>query len=133
MPERLYCQSLSPRPRLHCVSSITGETITLCSARGSEAEGEAPLLATAGFDQRQQEKTTSHFNSDRNDECKEFMACEVGIAKETRVPHFTFADLEENEQELTTFKTKSRRSRSSIDTAERALRLRGGNPRRLRT
>ena len=78
----------------------------LCSARASDAEGEAPLLATVGLDQRQQDKITSPVNSDRNDECKECIACEAEIAEENPVQHFAFADLEENEQELTTFKTK---------------------------
>lgn len=75
----------------------------------TEAEGEALLLATTGLDQRQQEKIIVRFNADRNDEYKEFIekcvAFEAEIAEETRVQHFTFAELGENEQELLKFKT----------------------------
>lgn len=75
----------------------------------AEAEGEALLLATVGLDQKQQEKIIARFNADRDDEYKEFIekciAFEAEIAEETRVKHFTFAELEENEQELTKFKT----------------------------
>jgi len=74
----------------------------------AEAEGEALLLATVGLDQKQQEKIVARFNADRDDEYKEFIekciAFEEEIAEETRVEHFTFAELEENEQELTKFK-----------------------------
>ncbi len=75
----------------------------------AEADGEALLLATVGLDQKQQEKIIARFNADRDDEYKEFIekcvAFEEEIAEETRVKHFTFAELEENEQELTKFKT----------------------------
>lgn len=75
----------------------------------AEAEGEALLLATVGLDQKQQDKLIARFNADRDDEYKEFIekciAFEAEIAEETRIKHFTFAELEENEQELTKFKT----------------------------
>jgi hypothetical protein len=75
----------------------------------AEAEGEALLLATVGLDQKQQEKIIARFNADRDDEYKEFIekcvAFEAEIAEETRVSHFTFAELEENEQELMKFKS----------------------------
>jgi hypothetical protein len=74
----------------------------------AEAEGEALLLATVGLDQKQEEKIIGRFNADRDDEYKEFVekcvAFEAEIAEETRVSHFTFAELEENEQELMKFK-----------------------------
>ena len=75
----------------------------------AEADGEAVLLATIGLDQKQQEKIIARFNADRDDAYKEFIekcvAFEEEIAEETRVKHFTFAELEENEQELAKFKT----------------------------
>jgi hypothetical protein len=75
----------------------------------AEGEGEALLLVTVGLDQKQQEKIIARFNADRDDEYKEFIekcvAFEDEIAEETRVQHFTFAELEENEQELMKFKT----------------------------
>jgi hypothetical protein len=75
----------------------------------AEAEGEALLLATIGLDQKQQDKIISRFNADRDDEYKEFIekciAFEAEIAHETTIQHFTYAELEENEQELTKFKT----------------------------
>ncbi|MGO4740245.1 Chromate resistance protein ChrB [Bosea sp. 2KB_26] len=75
----------------------------------AEAEGEALLLATVGLDQKQQDKLIARFNADRDDQYKEFIekciAFEEEIAEETRVRHFTFAELEENEQELSKFKT----------------------------
>lgn len=74
----------------------------------AEADGEALLLATVGLDQKQQEKIIARFNADRDDEYKELIekciAFEDEIAEETRVQHFTFAELEENEQELMKFK-----------------------------
>ena len=75
----------------------------------AEAEGEALLLATIGLDQKQQDKIISRFNADRDDEYKEFIekcvAFEAEIAYETTIQHFTYAELGENEQELTKFKT----------------------------
>jgi hypothetical protein len=74
----------------------------------AEAEGEALLLATVGLDRKQQDKVIARFNADRDDEYKEFIekciAFEAEIAEETRVRHFTFAELGENEQELMKFR-----------------------------
>lgn len=74
----------------------------------AEAEGEALLLATVGLDQKQQEKVVARFNADRDDEYKEFiekcLAFEAEIDDETQRAHFTFAELEENEQELMKFR-----------------------------
>lgn len=75
----------------------------------AEAEGEALLLATVGLDQKQQDKIVARFNAERDEEYKEFIekcvAFEEEIAEETRVQHFTFAELGENEQELMKFKS----------------------------
>lgn len=74
----------------------------------AEAEGEALLLTTVGLDQKQQEKIIARFNADRDEEYKELIskcvAFEAEIAEETRVQHFTYAELEENEQEYKKFK-----------------------------
>ncbi len=73
-----------------------------------EADGEALLLTTVGLDQKQETKIVARFNADRDDEYKEFIekciAFEDEVAEETRVKHFTYAELEENEQEYKKFK-----------------------------
>lgn len=74
-----------------------------------EAEGEALLLTTVGLDQKQEEKIISRFNADRDEEYKELIekciAFEEEVAEETRVNHFTYAELEENEEEYKKFKS----------------------------
>lgn len=74
----------------------------------SEADGEALLLTTVGLDHKQQAKIIARFNADRDDEYKELIekceAFEAEVAEETRVKHFTYAELEENEQEYKKFK-----------------------------
>lgn len=74
----------------------------------AEADGEALLLTTVGLDQKQEEKVIARFNADRDDEYKELIekciAFEAEVAEETRVQHFTYAELEENEQEYKKFK-----------------------------
>ncbi|MBN8943483.1 MAG: chromate resistance protein ChrB [Rhizobiales bacterium] len=75
----------------------------------AEADGEALLLTTVGLDQKQEAKIIARFNADRDDEYKEFIekcvAFEDEVAEETRVSHFTYAELEENEQEYKKFKS----------------------------
>lgn len=75
----------------------------------SEAGGEAVLMTASGLDARQEEKIVRRFNADRDDEYKELIskceAYEQEIAEETRVRHFTYAELGENEQEFAKFKT----------------------------
>lgn len=75
----------------------------------TEMDGEAVLMTTAGLDPRQEEKILRRFNADRDEEYKELIskceAYEKEIAEETRVRHFTYAELEENEQEFAKFKT----------------------------
>lgn len=75
----------------------------------AEMDGEAVLLAGAGLDTKQEEKILRRFNADRDEEYKELIskceAYEAEIAEETRVGHFTYAELEENEQEFAKFKT----------------------------
>jgi len=66
--------------------------------------GDAVLLETTGLDRTQQERVVQRFNADRNGEYEEFLGkCrdyEAEIAKETAVRHFTYAELEENDQDL---------------------------------
>jgi hypothetical protein len=75
----------------------------------AEMEGEAVLLTAAGLDPKQEEKIVRRFSSDRDEEYGELIskcqAYEQEIAEETRVRHFTYAELEENEQEFAKFKT----------------------------
>jgi len=73
------------------------------------AEGEALLLTTVGLDQKQEAKIIDRFNADRDEEYKELIskcvAFEAEVAEETRVKHFTYAELEENEQEYKKLKS----------------------------
>lgn len=75
----------------------------------AEMDGEAVLMTTAGLDPREEDKIVRRFNADRDEEYKELIskceAFEKEIAEETRVRHFTYAELEENEQESAKFKT----------------------------
>lgn len=74
----------------------------------AEIGGEAVLLEANGLDRTQEEKVVERFNADRNAEYQEFLSkCrdyEAEIAKETAERHFTFAELEENDQDLTKLK-----------------------------
>lgn len=75
----------------------------------AEADGEALLLTTVGLDQKHEEKIIARFNADRDDEYKELIekciAFEDEVTEETRVKHFTYAELEENEEEYKKFKS----------------------------
>jgi hypothetical protein len=70
----------------------------------AEMRGEALLLETVGLDQRQHDKVIARFNDDRNEAYQEFIGrCsdfEAEIAKETAAKHFTYAELEENDEDL---------------------------------
>lgn len=72
-----------------------------------EGEGEALLMTSVAFDARQEERIVARFNAERDEEYKELIekciAFEREIAEETRVGHFTYAELEENEQEYKKF------------------------------
>lgn len=66
--------------------------------------GEAVLLETSGLDQTQEEKIIGRFASDRNeayeefiDKCRDF---EKEITKEVAASHFSYAELEENDEDL---------------------------------
>ncbi|WP_068089471.1 Chromate resistance protein ChrB [Novosphingobium rosa] len=67
-------------------------------------EGESVLLETMGLDTAQEEKVIARFRADRDEEYREFLGkCadfEAEIAKETADEHFTYAELEENDEDL---------------------------------
>jgi hypothetical protein len=97
--------------------------------------GEAVLLETIGLDQRQQEKVIERFNHDRNEGYQEFIGrCtdfEAEIAKETGAKHFSYGELEENDEDL----KKQRVARQNMQTRllRCAIGARGdGSPRTLR-
>jgi hypothetical protein len=67
-------------------------------------EGEAVLLETIGLDRFQEEKLIARFNADRNEAYQEFLercdGFEAEIARESAAGKFTFAELEENDEDL---------------------------------
>lgn len=66
--------------------------------------GEASLLDTVGFDKKDEEILISHFNEERNSEYQEFLGkCKDYVAeinRETETEHFTYAELQENDEDL---------------------------------
>ena len=70
----------------------------------SEMDGEAVLLETVGLDRAQEEKLLARFNADRNEAYQEFLercaGFEAEIARESAAGKFTFAELEENDEDL---------------------------------
>jgi hypothetical protein len=70
----------------------------------AEMEGEAVLLETVALDRTQEEKILERFNKDRNEAYQEFLeqcgGFEAEIAKERAAGKFTFAELEENDEDL---------------------------------
>lgn len=66
--------------------------------------GEAVLLETVGLDRAQEQKVIERFTADRDEAYREFIdKCadfEAEIAKETSAEHFTYAELEENDEDL---------------------------------
>ncbi len=70
----------------------------------AEMSGEAVLLETAGPDRVQEQKVIERFTADRDEAYREFIGkCadfETEIARETKAGHFTYAELEENDEDL---------------------------------
>jgi hypothetical protein len=70
----------------------------------AEIGGEAVLLETAGPDRLQEQKVVERFTADRDEAYREFLGrCadfEAEIARETEAGHFTYAELEENDEDL---------------------------------
>ena len=71
--------------------------------------GEAVLLETAALDRAQQQKVLARFNADRNEAYQEFIercdGFEAEIARETAAGKLTFAELEENDEDLKKLRT----------------------------
>lgn len=67
-------------------------------------EGDAVLLETIALDRAQCEKVVARFRADREEEYREFIGrCDdfdAEIAKETAGGHFTYAEIEENDEDL---------------------------------
>lgn len=70
----------------------------------AEMGGEAVLLETVGPDRAQEQKVIERFTADRDEAYREFLGkCadfEAEIARETEANHFTYAELEENDEDL---------------------------------
>ena len=70
----------------------------------AEMAGEAVLLQAGALDKAQAEKVIARFKTDRDEEYREFLGrCadfEAEIAKETAAQHFTYAEVEENDEDL---------------------------------
>lgn len=70
----------------------------------AEMEGESVLLETVGLDSAQEEKLITRFNSDRDEAYVEFLerceGFEAEIARESAAGKFTYAELEENDEDL---------------------------------
>lgn len=75
----------------------------------AEMAGESVLLETVALDRVQEKKVVTRFKADRDEEYVEFLdkcqAFENEIAKETAANHFTYAELEENDLDLTKLQT----------------------------
>jgi hypothetical protein len=70
----------------------------------AELGGVCVLLETVALDKSQDDKVVARFMADRNEAYEEFIdKCadfEGEIAKETAAEHFTYAELEENDEDL---------------------------------
>jgi hypothetical protein len=70
----------------------------------AEIGGDAVLLETVGPDRAQEQKVVARFTADRDEAYREFLGkCadfEAEIARETDANHFTYAELEENDEDL---------------------------------
>jgi hypothetical protein len=66
--------------------------------------GDGVLLETIGLDRAQEDKVIGRFTADRDEAYREFLGkCadfEAEIARETDAEHFTYAELEENDEDL---------------------------------
>ena len=70
-----------------------------------EMDGDAVLLETVGLDHAQEQKVIARFSTERDEAYREFISrCDDfdgEIAKERGVGKFTYAEVEENEEDLT--------------------------------
>ena len=87
-----------PRTREHArrLKMIENEVATI--------GGEAVLLETVALDRQQRKKVLARFNADRNEAYQEFIercdGFEDEIARESAAGKFTYAELEENDEDL---------------------------------
>jgi CRISPR/Cas system-associated endoribonuclease Cas2 len=69
-----------------------------------DMQGEAVLLETVALNRAQEDKVVSRFKADRDEDYTEFLdKCadfDAEIAKEVTAKHFTYAELEENDEDL---------------------------------
>lgn len=74
-----------------------------------EAGGESLLLDVAGLDSAQEERVIARFNGERDEAYREFLerceGFEGEIARESAAGKFTYAELEENDEDLTKLRT----------------------------
>jgi len=72
-------------------------------------EGDAVLLETVGLDRTQEQKVIARFSAERNEAYQEFISrCvdfEGEIAKERGAGKFTYAEVQENEEDLAKLRT----------------------------
>lgn len=70
----------------------------------ADMQGDSVLLETVALDKAQGDKVVARFRADRDEEYKELLGrCddfEAEIAKETSDKHFTYAEIEENDEDL---------------------------------
>ena len=70
----------------------------------AEMGGDAVLLTTVALDRAQEEKVIARFNSDRDEAYQEFLercaGFETEIARESAAGKFSYAELEENDEDL---------------------------------
>ncbi|WP_138923676.1 Chromate resistance protein ChrB [Sulfitobacter sp. BSw21498] len=70
----------------------------------AEMGGETVLLVTKSLNQAQEDKVIARFKADRDDQYREFIgkcdAFEAEIAKEIAIEKFTYAELEEEDNDL---------------------------------
>lgn len=70
----------------------------------SQNGGEAFLMNGVGFDKKEEGSIIARFNQDRNEEYKELLSkCQhyiEGIKTETQNQHFTYGELQENNEDL---------------------------------
>ncbi|MBL8592710.1 MAG: ChrB domain-containing protein [Devosia sp.] len=75
----------------------------------AEMGGEALLFESTGLDSVQDDKITGRFNAERDESFREFIerceAFEAEIARESAAGKFTFAELEENDEDLKKLQT----------------------------
>jgi ChrB-like protein len=70
----------------------------------ADMKGEAVLLETVGLDRTQEKKLIARFNTDRDEAYQEFLercaGFEAEIKRESAAGKFTYAELEENDEDL---------------------------------